>query len=425
MKLAVFTNRFPGKVCTFFSRDMRALIEAGIEIDVFPIYPHEAHYWRYVPDILNEHVLPRNRVHHFTPRQVWTGAAELIRSARGARFLRDSAVIAAQSLASGPAPLAKSLYVMPLAWAWARHFAHDYDHILGYWGNYAATCAYLAHRLSGRPIPYSLYLHAGADLFLNQIFLREKLLYADRIVTECEYNRGFMREHFPDIFDRIAPKIQVNLMGMDLEKFPFSLNHRDARRVVAVGRLHHAKGYDFLLRAVAELRRRGVDLELELVGDGEERAALMSLAAQLGITDRVLFRGWVVFDEVRQAMSRGSVFVHPSSDVGDAKPNVIQEAIALGIPVVASSVAGIPELLDYGRCGVLVPPRDVQRLADAIAGLLGDPVRRVQLAEHGRRHAEATLDLWRNGRRLADHLRSARRPDASVPGSNGTSSPLC
>ncbi len=413
MRLAVFTNRFPGKVCTFFSRDMRALIEAGVEIDVFPIYPYESYYWRYVPAILDERVLPRDRVHHITARQVWTGAAELVRSARGAAFLRDTAVIAAESLAAGAGPLSKSLYVVPLAWAWARHHAHAYDHILGYWGHYAATCAYLAHRLSGRPIPYSLYLHAGADLFLNRIFLRQKLLYADRIVTECEYNRRFMREHFPDIFDQIAPKIQVNHMGLDLGELPFSPNHRDARRVVAVGRLHHAKGYDFLLRAVAKLVRRGVDLELELVGDGEERPALEALAAELGISDRVLFRGWVVFDEVRRAMSRGSVFVHPSSDVGDAKPNVIQEAIALGIPVVASSVAGIPELLDHGRCGILVPPRDVRGLADAIETLLKDPGLRAAYAERARRHAERILDLWRNGLRLAEHLRSARRDGAA------------
>src|SRR5256886_16950438 len=64
LRLAVFTNRFPGKVCTFFARDMRALVEAGVEIDIFPIYPLEPDLWRYVPEILAERHLPRARVHH-------------------------------------------------------------------------------------------------------------------------------------------------------------------------------------------------------------------------------------------------------------------------------------------------------------------------------------------------------------------------
>jgi len=186
-------------------------------------------------------------------------------------------------------------------------------------------------------------------------------------------------------------------------------DHRVARRVLAVGRLEKAKGYDFLLRAIPELSRRGIDVECELVGDGDEAAALRRLADELGIRDRVIFRGWVVFHEVRSAMLQAAVLVHPSSDVGDAKPNVIQEAIALGTPVVASDVAGIPELLDGGRCGILVPPRDVRRLADAIQTLLQNADLRRGYAERARRHAEATLDLWRNGVRLADHLRAATR----------------
>jgi len=324
-------------------------------------------------------------------------------------FLRDTAAISRSALRTSVVTLAKSLYVAPIAWAWAREFGAVYDHILAYWGNYAGTCAYLAHRLSGRHIPFSLYLHAGTDLYRNQAFLREKLLYADTVVTECEFNRRFLEQDFAEIYARIAPRIHVNHMGLDFREFPYQPDHRVARRVLAAGRLEKEKGYDFLLRAVAELSRRGLDVECELVGDGDEAAALRALADQLGIRDRVIFRGWVVFREVRSAMLQAAVFVHPSRGVGDAKPNVIQEAIALGTPVVASDVAGIPELLDGGRCGMLVPPRDVRRLADAIQTLLQNADLRHGYAERARRHAEATLDLWRNGVRLADHLRAATR----------------
>lgn len=408
LKLAVFTNRFPGKVCTFFARDMRALVDAGVEVDIFPIYPLEDRLWRYVPDILAARYLPRERVHH--------GSAGLVLRSLLPRghdgvwtFLKDATAISLAAARAGLGPLAKSVWVLPLGWAWARLLETRYDHVLAYWGNYAGTCAYIYHRLAAPHVPFTLYLHAGNDLFINQVFLREKLLYADSIVTECEFNRRYMRDRFPDIFPRFADKIHVNYMGLDFGEFPFRPDKRSPRRVIGVGRLHHAKGFDYLLRAIAELSRRGVDVECELVGDGPEAPTLRALADQLGIRDRVIFRGWVVFREVRNAMLQAAVLVHPSSDVGDAKPNVIQEAIALGTPVVASDVAGIPELLDGGRAGILVPPRDVRHLADAIQSLLLNEDLRRDYAERGRRHAEAILDLWRNGVRLADHLRSVTR----------------
>jgi glycosyltransferase involved in cell wall biosynthesis len=104
--------------------------------------------------------------------------------------------------------------------------------------------------------------------------------------------------------------------------------------------------------------------------------------------------------------------VHPSIGLGDAVPTVIKEAMAVGTPVVASRVAGIPELLQDGRCGVLVPARSPARLAEAVGDLLKDEPRRRQLARAARTFAEETFDLWRNGRRLAGILRSTRRAAA-------------
>src|SRR2546428_10832136 len=386
LRLAVFTNRFPGKVCTFFARDMRALVEAGVEIDIFPIYPLEPDLWRYVPETLSERTQPRERDHHGS-----TGL--LLRSLGPARtnglrtFLRDATAITVAAARAGLGPLAKSVYVLPLGWAWARLLETRYDHVLAYWGNYAGTCAYIYHRLAAPHVPFSLYLHAGNDLFINQVFLREKLLYADSIVTECEFNRQYMRERFPDIFPAIAHKIHVNLMGLDFGEFPYQPDNRNPRRVIGVGRLHRAKGYDFLLRAIAELSRRGLDVECELVGDGDEAAPLRALADELGIRDRVIFRGGVGFREARSALLQAAAPGHPPSAVGDRKPNGIQEAVALGTPAVASDVAGIPELLDGGRCGILVPPRDVSPLAGPLEPAAPNP--RLRGADPPRRSPHA------------------------------------
>jgi glycosyltransferase involved in cell wall biosynthesis len=103
--------------------------------------------------------------------------------------------------------------------------------------------------------------------------------------------------------------------------------------------------------------------------------------------------------------------------LGDAVPTVIKEAMALGTPVIGSTAVGIPELLDQGRCGVLVPERQPDRLADAIAMLLRRGDLRDELARAGRAFAVRTFDLWRNGQRLADLLRTTRRGAARVASS--------
>lgn len=412
LRLAVFTNQFPGQVSTFFARDMRALIEAGIEVDVFAIYPHEPHLWAHVPEILDERILPRDRVHHLSLTRA-LATLDPFRVIRSPRFLRDTVAIGSAAARFGPVVLAKSVYAALLAWAWAREFGPRYDHVLAYWGNFPGTCAYLFHRLAGRKIPFTLCVHAQIDLYENPAYLEQKLLYADNIVTICNYNVQFLREHYAGIYERIADRIHVNYRGLDLREFPYRPDGRSDRRILAVGRLSKEKGYDDLLRALAELLGRGIDVELELVGDGPERDALTNLADQLRIRHKVTFRGWLLSDDVRDAMLRATVLAQPSTIEG--LPTVVEEAMALGTPIVGSRVGGIPELLDEGRCGILVPPRNVRVLADALQTMLADPALRLTYAQRARARAEEMLDMWRNGSRLADLFRGAAESRARVP----------
>lgn len=408
MRCAVFTSRFPSRVSTFFARDMRALLETGIKLDVFPMHPIEPQLWRYVPDILNEHILDRRRVRHLT---LW----QSLRLAGGKphltfhRFARDVAQITTSAARFGASPVIKSAFVCFKARAWAQQDLDKYDHVLAYWGNYAATCAYVYHRHQELPIPFSMFLHAGTDLYRNQVYMRQKLLYADNIIVVCEFNRQFIRDTFADIFPSIAKKIHVYHPGLDFAYFPYRSAGRELRTVLAAGNFDKRKGFDYLLRATHELKRRGIDIRVELVGDGEEKRALKALVNKLQIADMVNFRGWLSPQEVQTAMSRATMLVHPSTGLGDAVPTVIKEAMALGTPVVATKVAGIPELLNYGACGVLVPPKDVEALAQGIDMLVTSPARRLQYAEAAREYAEQTFDLWRNGQRLGQILASSRR----------------
>ncbi len=408
MRLAVFTSKYPAKVSTFFERDMRGLIEAGIDIDVFPIYPLDESMWDYSLDTLNEQILSRDKIHHLSFAQALKTARPYPVRKVGT-YLRDVAVTSSSALRYGVGPLAKTSYVLSKAWAWAQNHGNDYDHVLAYWGNYAATCAYAFHRLLDRPIPFSIWLHAGADLYDTPVYLKQKLLYADQIVTCCAFNRKYLAEHHADIFPSISGKINVCYHGLNFPDFPYQPHKGESQRIIAVGRLSKEKGFCYLLQASERLVKAGTNIELEFVGDGPEVGALKTLAGQLGLADRVRFRGWLKFNEVQKAIGEATILVHPSDGLGDGLPNVIREAMALGTPVIASDIAGIHEALDNGQCGLLVPPRNVEALATAIKDLLTNPEQRQVFANRARKRAEEKFDMWRNGRSLADALRATKR----------------
>jgi colanic acid/amylovoran biosynthesis glycosyltransferase len=143
------------------------------------------------------------------------------------------------------------------------------------------------------------------------------------------------------------------------------------------------------------------------------QSSLEQLVRELGIGSHVRFRGWVEHPEARAAMLEATALVHPSEGLGDGLPNVVREAMALGTPVIASDVAGIPDALADG-CGVLVPPRDPTRLALAVRSLFEDPARRDRMARAARQRVETHYDLGVNGRRLATLLRSTTRTDRAL-----------
>lgn len=408
MRVAVFTNQFPARMNTFFARDLRALIDCGLEVDVYPFYPPDPSCWPMVPALLGPDILPRERVRHFA-------ASELARALRpwpprrAAAFLRDSARIVGSAARYGLAPVAKSAYAAGYAWASANRFgAPRYDHVLAYWGNYAASAAYLFHRQTQPGVPFSMFVHARMDLYRQPAFLSQKLLYADNIFVVCEFNRGYLREHYPSIYPRIAERIHVHHLGIPLDDVPFEPAPRPADQLLAVGNLEPLKGFAGLIEAVAALRARGVHARLDLIGGGEQERELRQLAERLGLADVVTFRGVLPPDAVLAAMRAATILVHPPVSP-DAMPTVIKEAMAVGTPVIASDLAGIPEMLDQGRCGVLVPPGDGAALARAIAALLEDADRRRHYADAARLHMERRFDQRTNGAALARRLATTVR----------------
>jgi glycosyltransferase involved in cell wall biosynthesis len=150
-----------------------------------------------------------------------------------------------------------------------------------------------------------------------------------------------------------------------------------------VGRLRIRKGVEVLLEAIAALARGGATPTLRIAGDGEHRAALERRAAELGLhPPRVRFLGRASAGQVRWLLSRARTLVVPS--IYEGMPLAILEAMAAGLPVIASRVSGIPEVVGDGECGWLVPAEDPEALASAIAHALGDEAERARRGERAR-----------------------------------------
>jgi glycosyltransferase involved in cell wall biosynthesis len=182
--------------------------------------------------------------------------------------------------------------------------------------------------------------------------------------------------------------------GIDLDQYTRRMSVTEARArlgvptdrsvVGAVGRLSEEKGFDILIRATAELLRRGRDLEVWIVGAGPQRPALERLIAELGLGDRVRlfgFRSDTI--ELYQAMD---VFV--LSSLREGLPNVLLEAMALEVPVVATRIAGVPVVVEDGVSGILVNPGECMELSDAVDRLLSYAPLRLQLAQEARQTIE-------------------------------------
>ena len=175
-------------------------------------------------------------------------------------------------------------------------------------------------------------------------------------------------------------KATVIYAGVPTPTAKLSQDRSDSSIVLgAAGRLVEVKGIEYLLRAVSLLHREFPALRLEIAGSGPLRETLEAEVERAGLQQHVKFLGWI--DDIGNVLPRWSVFVLPSLDEGF--PIAALDAMAAGIPVVATSVGGVPELIYDGISGCLVPPRDVDALASRIRSLLCDPALRMRIGAAG------------------------------------------
>jgi glycosyltransferase involved in cell wall biosynthesis len=225
---------------------------------------------------------------------------------------------------------------------------------------------------------------SAVDRMLMRWVTRNLFPQADRIVVVADSLRQDLTAEFgvpASLISVVRNPIDLReIRSRALEEVDEQQMPRDqAPTVVAVGRLVNLKGFDILIRAFARLPAE-IGARLVIVGGGPDRNALESLAAELGLSDRIRFVGWQ--KNPWKFMARAHVFAMPSRT--EAFPSVVGEALALGIPVVAADCsAGVREYLDGSRLGLVVPPEDDASLAGALERMLSDAQLRETFAERG------------------------------------------
>jgi glycosyltransferase involved in cell wall biosynthesis len=196
--------------------------------------------------------------------------------------------------------------------------------------------------------------------------------------------------------------------GLEMRKYDFRMPKREVKYLFCVARLSSEKGLSFLIQGLKLLRDRGLDLELRLAGDGPRRIQLEQTARSLGISNYVHFLGYLTEDAVISELRDADIFVLPSFIEG--LPVSAMEAMAVGLPVIATNIAGTSELVEDGKNGVLIRPSDAQALADAVVRLIEDYDFRQRAANLARAKVVNEFDVDQESAKLRMHFLTTSNP---------------
>jgi glycosyltransferase involved in cell wall biosynthesis len=282
------------------------------------------------------------------------------------------------------------------------------DHVHAHFASHPAAAGFIIHRLAG--ISYSFTAH-GSDLHRDRHMLREKVAESAFVAAISEYNRNLI---LSECQGRYEDRVLVIHCGVDTEVFQFRLGETPYEKgenpfmILCIGTLHEVKGQAYLIDACRNLQERGIDFICHFAGDGEDRDALTKFAEQAGLASKVRFHGRLTRDEIAQLLQDTDVLVAPSVPTRDGRregiPVVLMEAMGSGVPVVASGISGIPELVIDQQTGLLTPPRDAVSIADALECYFTDKDLRKRLGKAGREKIVKEFDLNQNAATLIQHF---------------------
>ena len=275
-------------------------------------------------------------------------------------------------------------------------------HVHAHFAGMAARTVYWINEFFG--LPFSFTAHAN-DIFAPRDFaisLAKLIERAATVVTVSDYSVRLLQERFPDS----AAKIQRVYNGVDLSGFTPTDFAGTPPQIVSIGRLIEKKGFSDLVGACALLHSGGEMFRCAIVGEGPLEDSLRSQIENSGLTDYVELTGPQTQGEIATRLAHATIFALPctrEADGGmDNLPTVIMEAMAAALPVISTPLAGIPEMVQDGVNGVLVPDRDPSALAAALERLLNDPQEGRRLGERGRQIAREKFSIEESARKLRE-----------------------
>lgn len=396
--IAYLLHRFPRITDTFIMREVRALQKGGMDIRVISI-------WKPAPRETNAKVMEEwgHQTCFLLPRSILSIARALcviiIRSPT--RFVSTVHLAFATARPGFKGLIKQAFYLAEAMMAAEVLQKRDVTHVHNHFGDHSGIVTMLAARLCN--ISYSISFH-GPHVFFDGALARikEKVSHA-RFVRCISY---FCRSQvilFSECTDLSALKIVH--CGLDLKDYQFRLPREKVERLYCAARLAPEKGFEFLLQAVKILIDRKCDVQLRLAGEGPGRNALEDMARDLGILDRVHLLGPVDEAANVRELYAADLFVLPS--LAEGLPVSITEAMAVGVPVIATNIAGTSELVEQEKTGLLVRPSDPQALANAIIAMIDNYDFRRRAAELGRQKVMEEFDVNKETAKLQEFLRQS------------------
>src|ERR1700688_1831942 len=404
MRVAYFTNQYPAVSNTFIRREIQALENLGVTVIRYALRP--------APGGL---IHDEDRAELEKTRQILrAGTDEILRCLIVTLTRQPLATIKMAWLALKMGWRSNRVLLRHCAYAaeaavlanWCKR--DSAQHVHAHFGTNSAAIALLASRLSG--LPYSFTAH-GSEEFEKAPLLSLDLKVACAAFAVCVSSFGrsqLMRWSPPDQWE----KIKLVHCGLDDGFLKASVPPLPiAPRFVCVGRLGEHKAQLVLVEAVHRLKEKGVSCEVVMAGDGPMRPAVENAIRRTGLERQITITGWIPGERVKAEIAAARALVLPS--FSENMPVVIMEDMAPGRPIISTYIAGIPELVQPGKSGWLVPSSDVAALAEAMREAIAAPIERLAaMGAAGRAHIVEHHDVVKEVKKLKDLFASSIARDA-------------
>ncbi len=392
MRIAYFLNEFPALSQTFILNQITGMMDRGHEVDIYAKYRFNSDACH--PQVEKYRLLERTRIFSDIPRGGLQRFGCAIRLIVGRGLWRSPLLLARVLKSWGRAGEILNLRSIYHVLAFADRPAYDVLHCQ------FGTLGPLALKLKMLGITDGAIVTSFRGYDLTRNAERNPRFYRQLFATGAQF-LPVSRSLADMLLTAGCPEERLHILhsGIDCSRFRFSARRREAEqvtKVLSIGRLVEKKGLVYAIEAVANAHRAGRKLQYTIVGDGALRPQLESRVEACGIEPLVTFRGWCDHDEVVRLMEQSHLLVAPSVTAADGDqegiPNVAKEAMATGLPVLSTWHGGIPELVENGVTGYLVPERDVEALTERLVHFCDEPGAWAGMGERARAKIEAEFD---------------------------------